>query len=147
MGILSKLYLQFPEIFWDEEARFIGYVDAEARGRWGECLNLADVVKQPILLCFNAGQFGQEVESWSDADIIEGAMSMLRTIYGEAIPALLGICVLTGRMIAIAMDRTHPMGWVARLMILRHWRKVWRMCCSLQGKRLTWITQVQCTVP
>lgn len=90
MGILSKLYLQFPEIFWDEEARFIGYVDAEARGRWGECLNLADVVKQPILLCFNAGQFGQEVESWSDADIIEGAMSMLRTIYGEAIPAPIG---------------------------------------------------------
>ncbi|MFZ4826696.1 MAG: FAD-dependent oxidoreductase [Phototrophicaceae bacterium] len=90
MGVLSKLYLQFPEVFWDADAHLIGYVDAESRGRWGECLNLADVVQQPILLCFNAGQYGQEVESLSDADIIAGAMTMLRTIYGDDIPAPIG---------------------------------------------------------
>lgn len=90
MGVLSKLYLHFPEVFWDADALLIGYVDATSQGRWGECLNLANVVQQPILLCFNAGRYGVEVESLSDAEIIAGAMTMLRTIYGNDIPEPLG---------------------------------------------------------
>ena len=85
MGVLNKCYLKFPEVFWDDESHLLGYV-SEEKGRWCEWLNLAALLDQPILLGFNAGQFGLEIESWSDEEIVASAMSTLRTIYGNNIP-------------------------------------------------------------
>lgn len=89
-GVLNKLYLRFDRVFWDEDVTVIGHVDAAQRGYWSETLNLAPVIGQPILLCFNAGDFGLETEALSDADVIESAMGVLRTIYGDNIPAPTG---------------------------------------------------------
>jgi monoamine oxidase len=84
-GVLNKTYLRFPTVFWDADATWLGYVSAE-KGVWSEWLNLLDVTGQPILLGFNAGQYGLQIESLSDAAIIDAAMQTLRTIYGDAIP-------------------------------------------------------------
>lgn len=85
MGVLNKCYLKFPEVFWEEESHLLGYV-SEEKGRWCEWLNLAALLGQPILLGFNAGEFGYEIESWSDAQIVDSAMQTLRRIYGDSIP-------------------------------------------------------------
>ncbi len=37
MGLLNKLYLRFPEVFWEEESHLLGYMAAE-KGQWGEWL-------------------------------------------------------------------------------------------------------------
>jgi monoamine oxidase len=85
MGVLNKCYLKFPTVFWDEESHLLGYI-SEEKGHWCEWLNLAALIDQPVLLGFNAGQFGLEIESWSDDRIVVSAMTTLRTIYGTSIP-------------------------------------------------------------
>jgi monoamine oxidase len=84
MGVLNKLYLRFDEIFWDEED-WIGYIPAN-KGEWSDYVNIAKVVQKPILLCFNAGVYGAQIEAFSDEKIVDAAMQTLRTIYGPEIP-------------------------------------------------------------
>lgn len=84
-GVLNKVYLQFPSVFWDAEADGLAYV-SEQRGRFNAWINFAKINGQPILLAFNGGDFGFEIEDWSDEQIVAAAMETLRTIYGAAIP-------------------------------------------------------------
>lgn len=84
MGVLNKLYLRFPSVFW-ENTDWLGFI-SENKGEWGEFLNIHKYIKQPILLGFNAGEFGLKIESWSDQQIVDSAMQALRTMYGEDIP-------------------------------------------------------------
>jgi monoamine oxidase len=85
MGVLNKVYLRFTEIFWEEEADWLGYISAN-KGEWSEFVNIAKAVQQPILLCFNAGEYGAKIEAFSDEQIVAAAMQTLRTMYGAQIP-------------------------------------------------------------
>lgn len=85
MGVLNKVYLRFSEVFWDADADLLGYINDEV-GHWSETINLYKVTQQPILLAFNAGEFGLEIETWDDDKIIADVMGVLRTIYGNDIP-------------------------------------------------------------
>ena len=84
-GVLNKLYLRFPEVFWDKEADLLGYIAAN-KGEWAEYLNIYKVTGQPVLLCFNAGTYGLAIEKWADEAVVAAAMNVLRTIYGHSIP-------------------------------------------------------------
>lgn len=86
MGVLNKCYLRFPSVFWPETVDWLEYLPRQP-GQWVEWLNLLPATGKPILLAFNAADFGREIESWDDQRIIDGAMSTLRTIYGDDIPA------------------------------------------------------------
>lgn len=85
MGVLNKCYLKFPRVFWDANTHLLGYVSA-ARGQWCEWYNIYRYTRQPVLLGFNAGTFGEQLESLSDDAIVASAMTVLRTIYGASIP-------------------------------------------------------------
>ena len=86
MHVLNKVYLRFPEPFWaEDDSEFICHISTE-KGVWPNFMNLHEILGEPILLAFNAGDFGQEIESWSDDKIVNGAMEVLRTIYDEDIP-------------------------------------------------------------
>lgn len=85
MGVLNKLYLLFPKRFWQNNYDWIGKI-SEKKGQWSEWVNLESALKKPILLGFNAGKFGKEIESWSDEKIVADAMKNLRQIYGNSIP-------------------------------------------------------------
>lgn len=85
MGVLNKLYLLCPKRFWQNNYDWIGKI-SEKKGQWSEWVNLESALKKPILLGFNAGKFGREIESWSDEEIIADAMKNLRQIYGDSIP-------------------------------------------------------------
>lgn len=85
MGVLNKVYLKFPTVFWDEDSTMIGYI-AEQKGRWCEWLNVQKFTGEPVLLGFNAGAYGVEIESESDEEIVAGAISVLRRIYGDEVP-------------------------------------------------------------
>lgn len=84
-GVLNKLYLRFPEVVWDKEADLLGYI-AEIKGEWAEYVNIYKVTGQPILLCFNAGEYGLAIEKMGDEEVVAAAMQVLRTIYGPNIP-------------------------------------------------------------
>ncbi len=85
MGVLNKVYLRFAEPFWDESNDLLGYISPN-KGEWSEWLNMYKYTGQPILLGFNAGRYGRQIETWSDKEIVAAAMVALRTMYGQAVP-------------------------------------------------------------
>jgi monoamine oxidase len=86
MGLLNKVYLKFKEAFWSrDDTTLINYI-AEQQDAWAETLNLYPLLNEPILLMFNAGSFGREIETWKDESIVAAAMKVLRTLYGNDIP-------------------------------------------------------------
>lgn len=86
MGCLNKLYLRFPEVFWPNDVQGFSY-QSSPTGQWSQWLNMAYYTKSPILLGFTAGSFAREIEGWSDAEITNSAMEVLRRIFGKSIPA------------------------------------------------------------
>jgi monoamine oxidase len=86
MGVLNKLYLRFPEGFWqDAEAEFLGYI-GERTGEWADWIDIARYTGAPVLMAFNAGSFGTAIEALPDEVLVAQAMQVLRTIFGERIP-------------------------------------------------------------
>lgn len=84
-GLLNKLYLRFPRVFWPKGAEFINYI-APKKGEWTEWLNLYYYLGEPVLLGFNAGRYGRAIEALPDEEIVAEAMAVLRTLYGNDIP-------------------------------------------------------------
>jgi len=79
-GLLDKLWLRFPRVFWDRDVDVISYVSPN-RGRWSEWYDLSHHTDEPVLLGFNAATYARELEQHTDAEIVADAMSILRTIY------------------------------------------------------------------
>jgi monoamine oxidase len=84
VGTLNKLYLGFGERFWDDREA-IGYQSAN-RGEWSLWMDLEHILGEPILLAFNAATFGAKLESYSNQETLDAAMTVLRTIYGRSVP-------------------------------------------------------------
>ena len=91
MGLLNKLYLQFETDFWSAESPtdWIESVCAPdaARQDWTQWVNLRRPLQQNVLLGFSAGDAAVEIEAMDDAAIVDAAMSRLRSLYGQGIPA------------------------------------------------------------
>lgn len=80
MGLLNKVYLKFDKVFWDKDVDVIGYVGPK-RGYFSEWINFYKYTGEPILLGFNASSVADELETRTDADVIDEAMSALRNMY------------------------------------------------------------------
>ncbi len=91
MGVLNKCYLRFPAVFWPE-VDWLEYV-AGRNGHWVEWLSLARPAQQPVLLGFNAADFGREIEAWSDEQIVADALRTLRVLFGRQVPDPVGFQV------------------------------------------------------
>lgn len=86
MNVLNKVYLRFPTVFWAEaDTDFLGHI-AEAKGEWAEFLSIYKYTNLPILLCFNAGEFGSAIEHRSDEEIVTEVMAVLRKLFGADVP-------------------------------------------------------------
>lgn len=83
MGTLNKVWLEFDQVFWDDEevisiigdeqAKFIGWV------------NYHHYSGKPYLLGFNGATYAEQTEHQQDADIVEDAVLSLKSIYGDAV--------------------------------------------------------------
>jgi len=85
MGVLNKVYLKFPAVFWNDEIEGFGYMGAK-QGEWAEWFSFVPYVNEPILLAFHGGSKGYALEELSEDAIIAGAMQTLRVIHGGSIP-------------------------------------------------------------
>ncbi|MCW8998592.1 MAG: FAD-dependent oxidoreductase, partial [Kangiellaceae bacterium] len=85
MGVLNKVYLRFPEVFWDNNVDNLAQI-SEQKGHWSYWINLSKLTSQPILLGFNVASFGTEIESLSNQEIVSQAMVQLRKFFGDNIP-------------------------------------------------------------
>lgn len=85
MGVLNKCYLRFSESFWPQDVDWLEYIP-EHHGTWTEWVSFKKALNQPVLMAFSAGEQALALEAMSDQQIVESAMQVLRTIYGEQIP-------------------------------------------------------------
>ncbi|MFG2118830.1 flavin monoamine oxidase family protein [Streptomyces sp. NPDC048710] len=87
MGVLNKCYLRFPKVFWPDTDWMTYVPDVDNYGQWEQWINITRPTGQPVLLGFNAADFGRTIEGWSDTRIVDSAMGTLKTIFGSDIPA------------------------------------------------------------
>ncbi len=89
-GVMNKFALQFPSVFWEREADWIGYLSRE-KGIFSNWLSFQRSAGIPVLLAFNVGSYGEQVESLSDNEMLGVAMETLRRMYGPKIPNPTGV--------------------------------------------------------
>ncbi|HMZ07370.1 MAG TPA: FAD-dependent oxidoreductase [Anaerolineales bacterium] len=92
MGVLNKVYLKFPAVFWDKDVETISYV-GERLGEWCDWLSFTPFTGQPVLMAFHGGEKGFALEDLSDDEIVAGAMQTLRVMFGEDIPEPEGVLI------------------------------------------------------
>ncbi|WP_310719021.1 flavin monoamine oxidase family protein [Streptomyces lydicus] len=90
MGVLNKCYLRFPKVFWPDTDWMTYVPGVDKYGQWEQWINITRPTGHPVLLGFNAADFGRTIEGWSDTRIIDSAMGTLRTLFGGEIPAPVG---------------------------------------------------------
>ena len=90
MGVLNKIYLKFPHQFWDKNSDQFGYISRQ-KGYFSAWLNLSEASGQPVLMAFTGGSYASKLEGLTNTQITHHAMTVLRTIYGDAIPEPLDV--------------------------------------------------------
>ena len=84
MGVFNKVFVQFPERFWDDDSYVIRAL-GEAGEHWHSWYDVSAVSGLPTLLTFAAGPFGRRMQELSDDDIVADSLTALRALYGNAV--------------------------------------------------------------
>lgn len=88
MGLLNKTYLRFRRVFWDPEVDWIESVPPRGAAQtWTQWVSFRRAVGAPVLLGFNAADEASALEPLSDAETVEAAMSRLKQLFGQSLPA------------------------------------------------------------
>ncbi|PRA83136.1 NAD(P)/FAD-dependent oxidoreductase [Microbacterium sp. MYb66] len=84
MGVFNKVFLQFPERFWDEESYVLRAL-GEAGEHWHSWYDVSAVSGIPTLLTFAAGPFGRRMQELPDDDVVADVLRALRVLFGDAV--------------------------------------------------------------
>ena len=85
MGVFDKIFLQFPQRFWDEGVYALRQLGTPGE-QWHSWYDVSAVSGTPMLLTFAAGPWGREVEDWDDDRTVAEVVEALRGMYGEYVP-------------------------------------------------------------
>lgn len=84
MNDFEKVFLRFPERFWDADVYAIRRQGPSALW-WHSWYDLTDLHGVPTLLTFAAGPSARATREWSDEEIAASVLASLREIYGVAV--------------------------------------------------------------
>ncbi|WP_181768108.1 flavin monoamine oxidase family protein [Streptomyces albidus (ex Kaewkla and Franco 2022)] len=79
-GLLDKLWLEFPHVFWDRDADVIEFFDREAPGRWSWWVNGHKAFGAPVLLGFNGGRAAHALARVSDEALLASCGNALHSM-------------------------------------------------------------------
>ncbi len=79
MGLMNKVVLRFPHVFWPRHHDFIEFVQDEP-GPFHAFLNIWKLTGEPVLVTFSAGQAAQELEQLADEEVVEQVMTLLHRL-------------------------------------------------------------------
>lgn len=85
-GVLNKVVLEFPNVFWDDTVDYFG-ATAEETDRRGQCFmfwNVKKTVGAPVLIALVVGKAALDGESMSSADHVDHALKVLRKLFSTA---------------------------------------------------------------
>ncbi|KAI4321633.1 hypothetical protein MLD38_034994 [Melastoma candidum] len=84
-GILNKIVLEFPNVFWDESVDYFGATAEETNCR-GWCFmfwNVKKTVGAPVLIALVVGKAAIEGQQFNSDYHVHHAMAVLRKLFGE----------------------------------------------------------------
>ncbi|CAI9757961.1 unnamed protein product [Fraxinus pennsylvanica] len=84
-GVLNKVVLEFPEVFWDDTIDYFGTTaeDTDQRGRCFMFWNVKKTVGAPVLIALVVGKSAIDGQNMSPSDHVTYALVVLRKIFGE----------------------------------------------------------------
>nr|CAD1835341.1 unnamed protein product [Ananas comosus var. bracteatus] len=85
-GVLNKVVLEFPEVFWDDTVDYFG-TTAEETAHRGQCFmfwNVKKTVGAPVLIGLVVGKAAIDGQSMSSYDHVNYALMVLRRLFGQA---------------------------------------------------------------
>lgn len=84
-GVLNKVVLEFPEVFWDDSVDYFG-ATSEHRDWRGQCFmfwNVKKTVGAPVLIALVVGKAAIDHQDLSSSDHVNHALAVLRKLFGE----------------------------------------------------------------
>ncbi|CAJ1972513.1 unnamed protein product [Sphenostylis stenocarpa] len=84
-GVLNKVALEFPTVFWDDAVDYFG-ATAEERNSRGHCFmfwNVRKTVGAPVLIALVVGKAAIDGQSLSSSDHVKHALKVLRKLFGQ----------------------------------------------------------------
>ncbi|MDX2400223.1 flavin monoamine oxidase family protein [Microbacterium algeriense] len=84
MNAFEKVFLRFPERFWDEGVYAIRQQGPQSRW-WHSWYDLTAVHGEPTLLTFAAGPAATATRHWDDRRVVESILVQLRRLYGDRV--------------------------------------------------------------
>ncbi|CAM0943263.1 unnamed protein product [Alopecurus aequalis] len=85
-GLLNKIVMEFPEVFWDDDMDYFG-ATAEETDLRGQCFmfwNLKKTVGAPVLIALLVGKAAIDGQSISSDAHVSNAMVVLRKLFTDA---------------------------------------------------------------
>lgn len=85
MGLMDKLWLEFPEAFWknDRDSDWICYA-SETPGLWVDSLNVHKYTGVPLIVMFNVADAARAMSGLTDQEVLDSAMKTIRNWYPDA---------------------------------------------------------------
>jgi monoamine oxidase len=114
IGVLNKVAVKFPEVFWPEDTEFFEYLAGRRNygavssaacatchepprlresGGFAEFVNMVPVNSAPVLMALTGGPFGHRLDSWSDEKVRAEVMQTISAMFGDSIPEPTGMIV------------------------------------------------------
>lgn len=83
-GVLNKLVLEFPYVFWDDTVDYFGATaeHTDLRGRCFMFWNVKKTVGAPVLIALLVGKAALDGQDVSSSDQVTHALSVLRKLFG-----------------------------------------------------------------
>ncbi|KAF5792544.1 putative spermine oxidase transcription regulator SWI/SNF-SWI3 family [Helianthus annuus] len=84
-GVLNKVILEFPEVFWDDSVDYFG-ATAEQTDQRGWCFmfwNVKKTVNAPVLIALVVGKAAINDQDLTPSDHVNHALAVLRKLFGK----------------------------------------------------------------
>ncbi|XP_042389302.1 lysine-specific histone demethylase 1 homolog 3-like isoform X1 [Zingiber officinale] len=85
-GVLNKVILEFPTVFWDDNVDYFG-ATAEETNQRGQCFmfwNVKKTVGAPVLIALVVGKSAKNGQTFDNSDHVGHALLVLRKLFSEA---------------------------------------------------------------
>ncbi|MGQ0567854.1 MAG: flavin monoamine oxidase family protein [Gemmobacter sp.] len=102
MGLLNKCVLRFDRAFWPADLDWIDFL-GPVENLWADWTSYLPATGQSLIVGFNAARVAEDIETLDDLATMDSAVGALRTMFGSAVPALLGGQVSRWRQDRFAM--------------------------------------------
>lgn len=86
VGHITKVSLQFQEAPWPHSKDFFGLM-APKSGQWSYFLNHKPMHNANVITAISYGHYAQQLGQMDHTEIMEGALSAVRTMFGADMPA------------------------------------------------------------